>query len=85
MNARYEKTLDRIFANSVPADIKWRDIETMLVSLGATKFEGSGSRVRFELNGVRASFHRPHPNPETKRYAVRDVRDFLIAAGIKPE
>lgn len=46
--------------------------------------EGSGSRVRFELNGVVATFHRPHPAKEAKPYQVRDARRFLEQAGIKP-
>ena len=29
-----------------------------------------GSRVRIALNGVRAVFHRPHPQKETDRGAV---------------
>jgi len=83
MNAKYERTLERVFADPTPANLKWQDIESMLVSLGATISEGSGSRVRVELNGVIAVFHRPHPSPDTKRYAVRNIRDFLIAAGIR--
>lgn len=84
MNAKYQRTLQRVFADPTPANIKWRDIETMLTSLGATISEGNGSRVRIELNGVAAVFHRPHPKPDSKRYAVRNVRDFLTAAGIRP-
>ena len=46
--------------------------------------EGPGSRVRFGKDGVIASFHRPHPAKEAKRYQVRDARAFLIKTGIKP-
>ncbi|MCG6858023.1 MAG: type II toxin-antitoxin system HicA family toxin [Salaquimonas sp.] len=84
MNAKYEKTLERIFTNPAPADIKWRDIETMLVSLGAGIKEGRGSRITVRLNGRRAVFHRPHPKPDTDKGAVKTLRQFLIDAGIKP-
>jgi hypothetical protein len=40
--------------------------------------------VKFELNGVIASFHRPHPEPTAKHYQVRDVREFLTKLGVKP-
>jgi hypothetical protein len=40
--------------------------------------------VRFELNGVIATFHPPHPQKEAKPYQVRDARTFLIQAGIQP-
>jgi hypothetical protein len=31
-----------------------------------------------------ASFHRPHPRKEAKRYQVRDAREYLTKMGIKP-
>nr|WP_317891603.1 type II toxin-antitoxin system HicA family toxin [Pseudomonas sp. PDM13] len=40
--------------------------------------------MRFELNGVIASFHRPHPKKEAKPYQVRDARLFLEQAGVTP-
>lgn len=45
---------------------------------------GNGSRVRFELKGLIATFHRPHPAKEAKPYQVRDVRTLLEQAGIRP-
>ncbi|OYU16190.1 MAG: hexulose-6-phosphate isomerase [Alphaproteobacteria bacterium PA4] len=80
--AGHQKTLRRIMGNPVPADMRWSEIEALFRALGAEISEGSGSRVRVALGGVRAVFHRPHPSPETKRSAVRSVRDFLLAAGL---
>ena len=51
--------------------------------LGAEITEGNGSRVRVTLRGVRAVFHRPHPEKETDKGAVGSVRDFLDAAGVE--
>jgi hypothetical protein len=84
MNRRQRLILSRIFTDPVPADIRWSEIEALLLALGAEVSEGAGSRVRVALKGVRAVFHRPHPCPQTKRGAVRSVRDFLEAAGITP-
>lgn len=56
----------------------------MLEAAGAVITEGSGSRVRTALNGVRAVFHRPHPQKETDKGAVKSLRRFLIEAGVKP-
>ncbi len=84
MNKRQRETLDKIFQTPAPATMEWRDIETLLAALGARIVEGRGSRVRFELNGVVATFHRPHPKKEAKPYQVRDARRFLEQAGIKP-
>jgi hypothetical protein len=84
MNRRHRQTLARVFAEPTPADLRWAEIEALLRAAGAEVGEGGGSRVRVALNGVRAVFHRPHPRPETKRGAVRAVRDFLAAAGVTP-
>ena len=84
MNSAQRRTLEAIFANPIPSSLAWRQIEGLFVALGAQTIEGRGSRVRFELNGVIASFHRPHPHRETKPYQVRDAREFLIQAGIRP-
>jgi len=84
MNKRQRETLDRIFQTPAPASLAWRDVEALFLAMGARTVEGSGSRVRFELNGVVATFHRPHPEKEAKPYQVRDARRFLEQAGIKP-
>lgn len=84
MNKRHQKTLDAIFKTPVPATLEWKQIESLFVAVGAQVIEGSGSRVRFELNGVVATFHRPHPQKEAKPYQVRDARRFLEQAGIRP-
>lgn len=84
MNAAHRKTLEALFTNPVPASLEWRKIEGLLKALGAQTIEGNGSRVRFVLNGVVGSFHRPHPQKEAKPYQVRDARTFLEEAGVQP-
>ncbi len=81
MHSRHRQTFERIFSEPTPTGLRWTEIESLLVAMGADVSEGAGSRVRVVLGGVRAVFHRPHPSPDTKRGAVRAVRDFLIAAG----
>jgi hypothetical protein len=82
--SKHKETLQNILADPVRANILWSDIEALLLSSGAEREEGSGSRVRFSLNGVHAVFHRPHPKKETDRGAVNSVRRFLLEGGIKP-
>ena len=82
MNSKQRKTLTAVFANPVSANIEWSDIEGLLLAAGCTLIEGNGSRVRFVCKDVVASFHRPHPAKEAKRYQVRDAREFLIKIGI---
>jgi hypothetical protein len=84
MNSKHRKTLAAIFASSVRPSIAWADIESLFVACGATIKEGRGSRVRVKLNGVLATFHRPHPQPVTDKGAVKSAREFLENAGVKP-
>lgn len=83
MNSCNRRTLAAIFSEPTPPDLKWDDIERLLISLDCERSEGSGSRVRFTLGGKTLFAHRPHPRPETKRYLVRAVREFLEQNGIK--
>lgn len=84
MNGKQRKTLEAIFRDSIPGTLGWAAIESLLIAAGCEVVEGSGSRVRFVFESHIASFHRPHPAKEAKRYQVRDARDFLLQIGVKP-
>lgn len=84
MNSKHRKTLRAVFSDPVSGTIPWASIEALLVAAGAEVVEGNGSRVRFVKDGMIASFHRPHPEKEAKRYQVRDVRAFLVRLGVQP-
>ncbi|HBR1093295.1 TPA: type II toxin-antitoxin system HicA family toxin [Klebsiella variicola] len=77
-------TLEQLFKIPVPQGIKWADIESLIKALGGEIKEGRGSRCKFLLNDSIASFHRPHPSPDTDKGAVESVRDWLITIGVKP-
>ena len=83
MNSTHRKTLSAIFTEPVSGTLEWRRIEALLVAIGCSVIEGNGSRVRFEKDGVIATFHRPHPAKEAKPYQVRDARHFLETLGIR--
>ena len=82
---KHDKTLRAIFTTPTPVDISIRDVEALLRAKGATIEEGSGSRFHAVLDGKRLDLHRPHPNQELKRYAVRKVAAYLTKLGIEPE
>lgn len=83
MNTKHKKTYRAIYTNSVKPDIPWIDIEALFIALGGVISEGNGSRIRVELNGERAVFHRPHPENTADKGAVKSVRRFLENAGVK--
>ena len=84
VNGRQKKTLSTVFADPVSGTIAWADIESLLIAVGCEVIEGNGSRVRFNFRGEIASFHRPHPAKEAKRYQVKDARRFLTQIGVEP-
>lgn len=83
MNAKHKRILAAIFHEPVRSDVKWNDVENLLKALGAEISEGRGSRIRVALKGVRAVFHRPHPQKVTDKGALKSVKRFLITAGVK--
>jgi len=82
---KHQKTLEAIFARPTSANIRWADIEALLVSFGAKIDEKrEDSRIAVVLEGQVAVFHRPHPEPTTDKGAVASVRKWLEALGHTP-
>lgn len=84
MNSTHRKTLEALFANPVSGNIEWRRIEALFQALNCRIIKGAGSSITVERNGVRAYFHRPHPQKEALKYRVRDAREFLEKIGETP-
>ena len=84
MNSKQKKTLESIFASPVNGNLEWDRIEALLVAAGCRVIEGSGASVTFEKDGLRAYFHRPHPQKEALKYRVRLAREYLEKIGVTP-
>jgi hypothetical protein len=84
MNSKHRKMLTLIFTDPVNGNIEWRKIEALFLALGAVRTERGGSAVSFVFNDIRMDVHRPHPDKAVLRYRVKDARQFLEYAGVKP-
>ncbi|MGM0656173.1 MAG: type II toxin-antitoxin system HicA family toxin [Thermodesulfobacteriota bacterium] len=84
MKSKHKKTLTAIFATPTRANIKFSDIESLVIALGGKVREGAGSRVMLEISGKREYAHRPHPGKEAKRYIVERIRKWLISLEVTP-
>lgn len=84
MNKRQHATLSRIFARPVSGTIRWSDVESLFVALGAEISEREGSRIGVFLFGEVRVFHRPHPSPNTDKGAVASIKKWLEGHGVKP-
>lgn len=83
MDKKHRRTLASTYENPILSNTAWSEIESLFIALGGEVSQGNGSRVRVYLNGVRAVFHRPHPQKETDKGAMKSVRRFLTEAGVK--
>ena len=84
MKRKHQKTLELLFSHPISANIRWSEIEALLLELGAQIEEREGSRVLVRLFGERRVFHRPHPSPMTDKGAVASLRDWLNDIGVNP-
>jgi hypothetical protein len=81
---KHQKTLERIYARPTSGNIQWKDIESLLVGLGADLSEREGSRIGVRLFGEIRVFHRPHPSPDTDKGAVASIRKWLEDNEVTP-
>jgi hypothetical protein len=84
MNRKNLKTLALIFTRPTSGSIKWAEVESLLIALGAKMSEREGSRVGVALFGQIRVFHRPHPSPDTDKGAVASIRQWLVDNGVSP-
>lgn len=84
MNSKRRKTLEAIFSKPTQGNIKFSDVESLVLALGGEVVEGAGSRVAMHLHGGVKHAHRPHPGKEAKRYQINEIRAWLQAVGVKP-
>lgn len=84
MSTNHDRTLVRIHHRPSPANIRWQDLISTLKRYGVEVSEREGSRVGLMKGNERMVVHRPHPGSTTGRETIRDIADFLNAAGVVP-
>lgn len=78
--SRKEKLLKRFL--SEPKNFTFDELDTLLTGLGfekSNKGKISGSRVQFIHHEKKCPIlvHKPHPNPELKPYALKQIIETL--------
>ncbi|QIM63532.1 hexulose-6-phosphate synthase [Pasteurellaceae bacterium Orientalotternb1] len=84
LRKKHQRTLSLIYQQPTSANIKWLQIEALLLELGAEIIEREGSRVAVVLFGQVKVFHRPHPSLDTDKGAVVSIRKWLAENGVYP-
>ena len=79
MNNKHQKTLKKLMHKPVLLNIKFDDVDKMLVALGYQREEKEGSRISFGIADEEIVLHKPHPKNEVKRYVVIKLQNFIIS------
>jgi hypothetical protein len=84
MSHKHENLLRSIFEGPVSGNVHWREVESMLVHLGAKVEPHHGASFRVVLNEVEGFIHHPHNSNTCTKQDLRHVRDYLVSAGVSP-
>ena len=71
--SKISKAVERL--KSKPSDLKWREVEHILVHYGYQMLKGDGSRLKcFHPDKMQVlNIHKPHNPPVLKEYQVKEV------------
>lgn len=84
MSHKHTNLLRTIFQEPAPANVHWREVESLLNHLGADIAPAHGARFRILLNGVEGFLHHPHHGNTCSRSEIRLLREYLAGAGATP-
>lgn len=82
MSHKHANLLRTVFQDSLSANIHWREVESLLVHLGANVEPSHGARFKVTLNGVTDFLHHPHHSSVCTKDHIKHLRDFLSHAGV---
>lgn len=82
MSHKHLHLLQGIYRDPPGANIHWREIESLLVHLGANIESAHGSRFRIVLNKVEVLLHHPHNSSTCSKQEIKQIREFLARAGV---
>ncbi len=84
MSHKHAHCLRAIFHDPLSANVHWREVESLLLHLGATIEPAHGARFRVFLNGREYFLHHPHHSNVFSKQDIKPLREFLVSAGISP-
>ena len=82
MSKKHDKILQSLFSDHMSGNIHWKEIEALLVHLGAEVIAGRGSTAIARLNDCELTLHRPHHGATMSKNELHHLRNFLEIAGV---
>jgi hypothetical protein len=84
MSHKHLTLLRSVFQEPAPANVHWREVESLLRHLGAEIEPAHGARFRILLNGHEGFLHHPHHGTTCSKSEIRLLRGYLASAGVSP-
>lgn len=81
MSHKHRSVLQAIYHDPVSSNIHWREVESLLLHLGAEVESSHGARFRIVLNRREFFIHHPHHGSAFGKPEIRHLRECLAAAG----
>lgn len=77
--SKVDKIKNKLYRVPPPTDFTWDELRSLLLAIGFTEKQGSGSRVKFshECLDYPINIHRPHPQNTLKRYSIEQIKEAL--------
>lgn len=82
MSHKHRNLLQAICHDPIPANIHWREVESLLLHLGADIEPSHGARFRVLLNKREFFLHHPHHGNECSKLEIKHLRECLASAGV---
>lgn len=82
MSKKHQKVLSAIFSEHPSSNIHWKEIESLLIHLGAEFREGSGASLVAIINGLEFTMHRSHHNSTMSKQSLHSLKKFLQSANV---
>ena len=73
--SKKDKLLLKFLENPPKKDLTFKELNTLLISLGFIKIEGAGSAVKFynKDKDLLINLHKPHPSDILKVYLIKQI------------
>lgn len=77
--SKKDKLLLKFLENPPKKDLTFKELNTLLISLGFIKIEGAGSAVKFynKNKDLLINLHKPHPSDILKVYLIKQIQNKL--------
>jgi hypothetical protein len=83
LGSHHRDTVERLFAHPASGNIEWREVRSLLESIGSASEEPNGA-LRVTLGGETEVFRRPHGKDIDVQMVV-DLRRMLTRAGLSAD